>query len=71
MHLVDGYESYKIALGVVMHVIGRIEVLLIQIGETKCNMVFMVVDTNIYDVLLGLHFLIKINIVVDVERGLI
>jgi hypothetical protein len=31
----------------------------------------MVVDTNSYDVLLGLDFLMKIGAVVDVERGLI
>jgi hypothetical protein len=71
MHLIDGYESYKTALGVVMHVLGRIEGLPIQIRETKCNTVFMVVNTNNYDVILGLHFLIKIGIVVDVEKGLI
>ncbi len=71
MHLVDGYEFYKIALCVVTHVLGIIEGLSIRIGETKCNTMFMAVDTNNYDVLLGLHFLIKINIVVDVERGLI
>lgn len=34
-------------------------------------MVFMVVDTNNYDVLLGLDFLIKIGAMVDVEHGLI
>jgi hypothetical protein len=34
-------------------------------------MTFMVVDTNSYDVLLGLDFLMKIGVVVDVERGLI
>jgi hypothetical protein len=34
-------------------------------------MTFMVVDTNGYDVLLGLDFLMKIGAVVDVERGLI
>jgi hypothetical protein len=34
-------------------------------------MTFMVVDTNSYDVLLGLDFLMKIEAVVDVERGLI
>jgi hypothetical protein len=34
-------------------------------------MTFMVVDTNNYDVLLGLDFLIKIGAIVDVERGLI
>jgi hypothetical protein len=54
-----------------MHVLVRIEGLPIQIGETKCNMVFMVVYTNNCDVLLRLHFLIKIGIIVDIERGLI
>jgi hypothetical protein len=34
-------------------------------------MTFMVVDTNNYDVLLGLDFLIKNGAIVDVERGLI
>ncbi len=34
-------------------------------------MVCMVVDTNNYDVLLGLDFLIKIGAMVDVEHGLI
>jgi hypothetical protein len=34
-------------------------------------MTFMVVDTDSYDVLLGLDFLMKIGVVVDVERGLL
>ncbi len=34
-------------------------------------MTFMVVDTDSYDVLLGLDFLMKIGAIVDVERGLI
>ncbi|CAK9197205.1 unnamed protein product [Sphagnum troendelagicum] len=34
-------------------------------------MTFMVVDTDSYDVLLGLDFLMKIGAVVDVERGLL
>jgi hypothetical protein len=34
-------------------------------------MTFMVVDTDRYDVLLGLDFLMKIGAIVDVERGLI
>jgi hypothetical protein len=34
-------------------------------------MTFMVVNTDSYDVLLGLDFLMKIGAVVDVERGLI
>jgi hypothetical protein len=34
-------------------------------------MTFMVMDTNSCDVLLGLDFLMKIGVVVDVERGLL
>jgi Ethanolamine utilization protein EutJ (predicted chaperonin) len=50
---------------------GIIEKLLIRIGEATCNMVFMVLDTNSYKLLLGLDFLIKIGVVVDMECGLI
>ncbi len=32
---------------------------------------FFVVDTNNYDLILGLDFLIKIGAVVDVEKGVI
>jgi hypothetical protein len=34
-------------------------------------MVFLVVDTNIYDLLLGLYFFMKIEKIVDVEKGVI
>jgi hypothetical protein len=34
-------------------------------------MTFMVVDTDSYDILLGLDLLIKIGAIVDVEQGLI
>ncbi len=34
-------------------------------------MTFMVLNTNSYDVLLGLNFLIKIGAIVDVKQGLI
>ncbi|CAM6023828.1 unnamed protein product [Sphagnum balticum] len=43
----------------------------VKIGGVKCAMTFMVMDTDGYDVLLGLDFLMKIGAVVDVERGLI
>ncbi len=36
-----------------------------------CQMIFLVVDINNYDLLLGLDFLIKIRAVVDVEKGII
>jgi hypothetical protein len=42
-----------------------------RVRETTCSMVFMVIDTNNYDVLLGLDFLIKIKVIVDIEKGLI
>jgi len=32
---------------------------------------FIIMDTNSYDVLLGLDFSMKIGVVVDVEKGII
>lgn len=37
----------------------------------KQNVTWCLWHTNNYDVLLGLHFLFKIDIIVDIERGLI
>jgi hypothetical protein len=34
-------------------------------------MVFLIVDTDNYDVMLGLDFLMKIRAIVDVEKGVI
>jgi len=39
----------------------------VKIGKIQCPMTSMVVDTNNYDLLLGLDFLIKIGVVVDLE----
>jgi hypothetical protein len=71
MHLVTGNENYKIASGVVTRALGWIDELQVRIGGIQCTMTFMVVDTDGYDVLLGLDFLMKIGAVLDVERGLI
>jgi len=71
MHLVTRSETYKTALGVVTQALGRIDEVPIKVGGVQCAMTFMVVDTDSYDVLLGLDFLMKIGAVVDVERGLI
>ncbi len=71
MHLVTGSETYKTALGVVTQALGRIDEIPVKVGGVQCTMTFMVVDTDSYDVLLGLDFLIKIGAIVDVERGLI
>jgi len=71
MHLVVGSESYKTALGVVTQALGQIDEVAVSVGGVNCAMTFMVVDTDSYDMLLGLDFLMKIGVVVDVERGLI
>jgi predicted aspartyl protease len=71
MHLVTGNESYKTTSGVITRALGRVDEIQIKIGGIQFAMTFMVVDTNGYNVLLGLDFLMKIGAVVYVERGLI
>ncbi len=71
MHLVIGNESYKTALGVITQALGRVDEVQVKIGGIQCAMTFMVVNTDGYDVLLGLDFLMEIGAVFDVERGLI
>jgi predicted aspartyl protease len=69
MHLISESETYKTASGVVTQALGRIDEMSVKAGGVQCAMTFMVVDTDSYDVLLGLDFLIKIGAIVDVERG--
>jgi len=71
MHLVTGSETYKTVLRVITQALGRVDEVPVKVGGVHCTMTFMVVDTDSYDVLLGLDFLIKIGAIVDVERGLI
>jgi len=71
MHLVTGSETYKTASGVITQALGMIDEVPVKVGGVQCAMTFMVVDTDSYDVLLGLDFLMKIGAIVDVERGLI
>jgi len=71
MHLIVGSKTYKTALGVVTQALGRIDEVPMMVGGVQCTMTLMVMDTDSYDVLLGLDFLIKIGAIVDVERGLI
>jgi len=71
MHLMSGSETYKTAYGAVTQALGRIEEVPIKVGGVQCSMTFMVVDTDSYDILLGLDLLIKIGTIVDVEQGLI
>jgi hypothetical protein len=55
----------------VTQALGQIDVVSVGVGGVHCAMTFMVVDTDSYDVLLGLDFLMKIRAIVDIERGLI
>jgi predicted aspartyl protease len=71
MHLVSGSETYKTASGIVTQAMGRIDEVSVKTEGVQCLMTFMVVDTDSYDVLLGLDFLIKIGAIIDMERGLI
>jgi hypothetical protein len=71
MHLVSRSKSYKIAFGVVIQAQRRINELPVRVGDVQCLMTFMIVDTNNYDLLPSLDFLIKIGAVVDAEKGLI
>jgi hypothetical protein len=71
MHLVAGHETYKIASGIVTHALGRITEPLMKVGGIICQMIFLVVNIDSYDMLFGLDFPIKIKVVIDVEKGVI
>jgi predicted aspartyl protease len=69
MNLVVGHETYKTTSNIVRQTLGRITELPMKVGGIICQMIFLVVDIDSYDLLLGLDFLIKIGAVVDVENG--
>ncbi len=71
MHLVAGHETYKTTSGIVTQALGRIVELPVKVGGIICQMIFLVVDIDSCDLLLGLDFLIKIGTVVNVEKGVI
>jgi len=71
MHLVLGHETYKTTFGTVTTALGRLNDIPMHVGNVVYNMVFLVVDTDTYDLLLGLDFLMKIGAMVDVEKGTI
>jgi hypothetical protein len=71
MHLVSGHETYKTTSKTVTTTLGRLDDIPVRVGNVVCNMVFLVVDTNSYDLLLGLNFLMKIGAMVDLEKNII
>jgi predicted aspartyl protease len=71
MHLVSGHETYKTTSGTVTSTLGRLVDIHVHVGNVVCNMVFLVVDIDTYDLLLGLDFFMKIGEVVNVKKGTI
>jgi len=71
MHLVSGHETYKTTSRIITVALGRLDDIHVRVGNVVCNMVFLVVDIDTYDLLLGLDFLMKIGEVVDVEKNTI
>jgi len=71
MHLRVDHETYKITFRIITQVLGRIAKLPMKVGRIIYQMVFLMVDINNYNLLLGLDFLMTIRTVVDVEKGVI
>jgi hypothetical protein len=53
MHLVVGHETYKTTFGIVTQALGRNVELPMRVGGIICQMIFLVVDIDNYDLLLG------------------
>jgi hypothetical protein len=70
-HLVLGHKTYKTNSRTITKTLGRIFDILVTIGKVVCQMIFLVVDTDNYNLLLGLDFLMEIGVVVDLEKGVI
>jgi hypothetical protein len=68
MHLVSVHETYKTTFGSVTTTLGRPNDIPMHVSNVVCSMVFLVVDTDTYDLLLGLDFLMKIGTMVNVEK---
>ncbi len=71
MHLVSEHETYKITSRTITIALGRLDDIHVCVSNVVCNMVFLVVDKNTYDLFLSLDFLMKIGAVVGVEKGTI
>jgi len=68
MHLVAGHE---IASKIITQALGRIAQLPMKVGGIVSQMVFLMVDIDNHNLLLGLDFLMKIGTIIDVEKGVI
>jgi hypothetical protein len=71
MHLVLGHKTYKTTSRTITQALRRIIDILVTTGKVVCQMIFLVVNMDIYNLLLGFDFLMKIKVVIDVGKGII
>jgi hypothetical protein len=71
MNLVSSHETYKTTFGTITIALARPDDILVCVSNVVCSMVFLVVDTDTYNLLLGLDFLMKIGAMVDVGKSTI
>jgi hypothetical protein len=68
MYLVLSHEAYKITSRTITQALRQITDIPITIGKVVCQMIFLIVSIDIYNLLLRLDFLMKIGKVIDVEK---
>jgi hypothetical protein len=68
MHLVLGHEMYKTMSRTIIQALGKITTIPITIGKVVCQMIFLVVDIDNYNLSLGLDFLMKIGVIANLEK---
>jgi hypothetical protein len=62
--------NYKTASRLITRGLGTIERLLVKVGRVNYYITFMVVNSNNYNMLIGLEFLLKIMAIINVEKYL-
>jgi hypothetical protein len=67
-HAFSGHETYKTASRTVTTPLGRLDDIHVRVNNVVCYMVFLVVDIDTYDLLLGLDLFVKIGAVINVEK---
>jgi hypothetical protein len=67
MQLVVLLKSYKLTSNAMIQVMSKINKLLVYVDEVVQKMEFTMVDTDNFNVLLALDFIIKIKIIINVQ----
>lgn len=71
-HLVVRTKNYKMTLGTMMNAMGIHKKLFINmLREITCFITIMVMDKNGYHLPMGLDFLMKIGVVIDMEKEVV